>query len=115
VRIRGTRDHRQDRGARRTRGPAGTREHVVDRREQRGAVGEPARRVLVHRALHQRTHVRRDVRRQRLGELADLLDRDLHGVLALERPPSGQALVGDRTEGVDVAGRGRPVALRLLR
>ena len=52
---------------------------------------------------------------QRVGVLADLLDHDLHGVLALEHAPAGQALVGDRAEGVDVAGRRRPAALRLLR
>jgi hypothetical protein len=92
--------------------PAGA--HGVDGRAERRAVGEAQRRVLDQGAGDERAQRLRDVGGQRIGLVADLGEGDLHRALAVEGAPAGQALVGDRAQRVDVAGRAGLAAAGLL-
>ena len=83
-------------------------EQPVEGVAQRGAVGQPAGRVLGRRGADQAADLLGHVRRERRRGLGHLLGGDLHRVGPVEGGPAGQALVAHQPEGVDVAGGGAP-------
>ena len=74
----------------------------------------PPGRILLHRPKDEVRDEGWHVLRERRWDRGRVRHRYAHRGVGLERPLPAEALVGDDTEGVDVAGGGRRASRRLL-